>query len=95
MPTGLQLQPGGGTSVVHPGLDRMQGACVVDGTWYVTTSNGRKRNGDLWVGEPGALVRHEGVLPPGPEDLAREPHAPRLWSLTEHPGARWVYAIDI
>lgn len=82
-------------SVVHGGPDRMQGACVVDGTWYVVTSNGPSRNGDLWVGQPGALVRHPGVLPPGPEDLAREPGTRRVWSVSEHPGQRWIYSMEI
>ena len=91
----LQLELDGGVAVVHPGLDRMQGACVVDGTWYVTTSNGSRRNGDLWVGHPPDLVRREGALPPGPEDLAQEPGLRRLWSVSEHPGARWVFALDV
>lgn len=91
----LRLELGGGAGELHPGPDRMQGACVVDGTWYVTTSNGPLRNGDLWVGKPGALVRREGVLPPGPEDLAHEPGSRRLWSVSEHPGQRWVYSIKV
>jgi hypothetical protein len=91
----LRLQLGGGAGELHPGLDRMQGACVVDGTWYVTTSNGPTGNGDLWVGQPGELVRRPGVLPPGPEDLAHEPGSRRLWSVSEHPGKRWVYSIEI
>lgn len=90
----LRAELGGPAPEVHPGLERMQGACAVDGTWFVTTSNGPHRGGDLWVGQPGALVRHPGVLPPGPEDLAREPGTRRLWSVSEHPGARWIYAID-
>ena len=77
-----------------PGIARMQGVCVVDGTWYITTSNGQRRGGDLLVGHPDALVRHEGVLPPGPEDLAHEPGSSRLWSVTEHPGKRWIYVVD-
>lgn len=76
------------------GVERMQGVCIVDGTWFVTTSQGTRRNGDLWVGTPGALVRHRGVLPRGPEDLARQPGTRLLWSVTEQPGARWIYAID-
>jgi hypothetical protein len=76
------------------GLYRMQGVCVVDGTWYITTSNGRGRPGDLWAGTPGELARHKGVLPPGPEDLAREPGTRRLWSASEYPGSRWVFRID-
>lgn len=90
----LRAELGGAAVEVHPGLERMQGACVVDGVWFVTTSNGPVRNGDLWVGQPGELVRHPGVLPPGPEDLAREPGTRRLWSVSEHPGSRWIYAID-
>jgi hypothetical protein len=84
----------GGEPEVHRGPKRMQGACVVDGTWYLTTSNGHD-NGDLWVGHPGAFVRHAGVLPPGPEDLAREPGTRRLWSLAEYPRSRFIYAIDL
>ena len=78
----------------EPGLSRMQGACVVDGTWYVTTSNGEWSRGDLWVGTPGAMTRHRHVLPAGPEDLAADPGAPRLWSLSEWPGRRRVFTID-
>lgn len=91
----VRVDLAGGTSAVHPGLDRMQGVCVVDGTWYITTSNGPRGNGDLWVGQPEALERRAGVLPPGPEDLSHEAGTRRLWSLSEHPGARWVYAVDI
>lgn len=85
---------GDGTVAHEPHVERMQGVCIVDGTWYITTSQGTRRNGDLWVGTPSDLVRHRGVLPRGPEDLAREPGTRRLWSVTEQPGDRWVYAID-
>ena len=91
----LRVELGGSGPELHGGLDRMQGACVVDSIWYVTTSNGPRRNGDLWMGQPAALVQRAGVLPPGPEDLAHEPGARRLWSLSEHPGARWIYSIEI
>ena len=33
-------------------------------------------------------------LPPGPEDIAYWPDTDRLWSQSEHPGARWVFAVD-
>jgi hypothetical protein len=78
----------------EPGIWRMQGVCVVDGTWYLTTSNGPRRGGDLWVGAPGALTRYKSVLPAGPEDLAYEPVTGRLWSLSEWPGRRRVFSID-
>lgn len=79
--------------VHEPRVMRMQGVCVVDGTWYLTTSEGTRRNGDLWIGRPGDLVRHRGALPPGPEDLAREPGTARVWTLTEQPGRRWVFPL--
>ena len=50
--------------------------------------------GDLWTGRPDSLVRHAGVLPPGPEDLALEAGTRMLWSLSEWPRRRWVFALD-
>lgn len=80
-------------AVLVPGLTRMQGATPLDGRWFVTASAG-SADGDLWVGAPGSLVRHAGVLPPGPEDLSLEPGTRVLWSLSEHPRRRWVFSID-
>jgi hypothetical protein len=77
----------------EPGIARMQGAAVIDGTWFVSASNGVKP-GDLWVGAGLSWTRHRGVLPAGPEDLAATPDGHRLWSLCEYPRRRWVYAID-
>lgn len=79
--------------VHEPGIPRMQGATVVDGTWFVSASDGA-RPGDLWVGSGGTWVRHPGVLPPGPEDLTASHDGRRLWSLSEYPRQRWVFAID-
>lgn len=76
------------------GVPRMQGATIVDGTWFVTASAGEGNPGDLWVGRPGALVKHRGVLPTGPEDITAWPGSERLWSLTEWPGRRWVFPVD-
>ncbi len=75
-------------------IPRMQGAVIAGGTWAVTSSNGEDNAGDLWVGTPGEFVRHRGVLPTGPEDITYLPQRHQLWSLTEWPGRRWVYAID-
>jgi len=77
----------------EPGIPRMQGATVVDGTWFVTASHG-SRPGDLWVGSGGTWVRHPTVLPPGPEDLTASHDGRRLWSLSEYPRHRWVFAMD-
>ena len=79
--------------VHEPGIARMQGAALVDGTWFATASHGL-RAGDLWVGSGGAWVRHPGILLPGPEDLAASHDGSRLWSLSEYPRRRWVFALD-
>ena len=81
------------TDVHEPGIPRMQGATVVDGTWFVSASHGT-RPGDLWVGSGGTWVRHPAVLPPGPEDLTASHDGKRLWSLSEYPRGRWVFAMD-
>jgi hypothetical protein len=75
------------------GVAGMQGATVVDGTWFVTTSRGRFRLGSLWVGRPGELVEHRWQLPIGPEDIAYWPSRDQLWSLSEYPGMRFVYGM--
>ncbi|WP_262852768.1 hypothetical protein [Mumia quercus] len=73
---------------------RMQGAAVLDGRWFVTTSQGRGNAGDLLVGAPGGFRRHKGVLPTGCEDITAWPQRRELWSVTEWPQMRWVYAVD-
>ncbi|MEO7721076.1 MAG: hypothetical protein ABIS08_04070 [Pseudolysinimonas sp.] len=86
----------GGNEVIdvhEPGIPRMQGATVVDGTWFVSASDGLAP-GDLWVGSGGTWVRHPAVLPPGPEDLTASHDGTRLWSLSEYPRKRWVFAMD-
>lgn len=75
-----------------PGIPRMQGALADGDTWFVTSGNGHRRNGDLWVGERGGLVRLPGELGSGPEDLTS--WGDELWTLSEFPGRRWVYALD-
>ena len=75
-------------------LESMQGIVVVGGRYYVSASAGRLRRGSLYVGRPGAFREHAGVLPVGPEDLTSWPSTDRLWSLTEYPGRRYVFAMD-
>lgn len=83
------------TDVHDPGISRMQGALVRDGTWFVTASRGDRAGGDLWVGGPQGFVRMPGELAPGPEDLALWPARGQLWTVAEFPGRRWVYALDL
>lgn len=75
------------------GVFAMQGATVVNGTWFLTTSRGRYRLGSIWVGEPGNFREHRHQLPVGPEDITYWPERDQLWSLSEYPGARYVFAM--
>ena len=75
------------------GLGHMQGATIVQGTYYVTASRGRRRLGQLHVGEPGRFRTFPRTLPVGPEDICYWPSTDLLWSLTEHPGRRFVFAM--
>ncbi|MDP3892798.1 hypothetical protein [Nocardioides sp.] len=86
--------------VAHPllldpgGVPGMQGAAVARGRWYVTTSHGPRRPGSVYVGAPGRLRRHRAATPVGPEDVSYWPSTDTLWSATEHPGRRYVFAME-
>jgi hypothetical protein len=75
------------------GVEGMQGAALVEGRWYLSTSAGRYFRGSLYVGHPGELLRRARVLPVGVEDLAYWPSQDELWSLSEYPGRRHVFAM--
>jgi hypothetical protein len=75
------------------GLGHMQGAAVVDDTYYVTVSRGRYRLGTVYVGGPGRFTAFRRALPVGPEDISYWPSTDLLWSLTEYPGRRYVFAM--
>jgi hypothetical protein len=79
--------------LLDDGVPGMQGAAVVDGTWFVTTSRGRFRLGSVWVGRPGRLVQRRRQLPVGPEDITYWPQRDQFWSLSEYPHARYVFAM--
>ena len=74
---------------------RMQGAALHAGTWFATASTGEGNPGDLYAGAPGAWRRHRGVLPTGPEDLAWSRPGEQLWCVSEWPGRRWVFPVDV
>jgi hypothetical protein len=81
-------------SLPTDGAERMQGAVKVRDTWYVAASAGRFLRGTLYVGRPGRLRRHRWLLPVGVEDLAYWPERDEVWSLSEYPGRRYVFAMD-
>ncbi len=76
------------------GVSHMQGVVVVGDRYYVTSSRGQRRNGHLYVGQPGTLSARRSVLPPGPEDVTYWRSRDQLWSLSEYPGARFAFAMD-
>jgi hypothetical protein len=76
------------------GLGHMQGAVVVGDTYYVTASRGPRTPGLLHVGRPGSWHTVRRALPPGPEDITYWPSTDTLWSLSEHPGKRYVFAMQ-
>jgi hypothetical protein len=80
-------------SLDERGLGHMQGAAVVGDTYYVTSSRGRYRLGHLHVGEPGSFRTFQRALPVGPEDISYWPSTDQLWSLSEYPGRRYVFAM--
>lgn len=80
-------------SLDERGLGHMQGAAIVSGTYYVTCSRGPHRLGRMYVGRPGSFRRFPRALPAGPEDISYWPSTDMLWSLTEHPGRRFVFAM--
>ncbi len=75
------------------GLARMQGTAVVDGTYFITSSHGTSY-GSMHVGRPGRFRTKKWATPPGPEDLVYWPDTDLLWSLSEHPGWRWVFGMN-
>jgi hypothetical protein len=75
------------------GVVRAQGAAIARGRWYVTASHGPRMPGSVYVGQPGAFREHRWAAPMGPEDIAWDADTDLLWSVTEHPRRRWVYAM--
>ena len=85
---------GAATAVgVDIGVPSMQGAALVGGRYRLMVSRGRRRPGDLWVGPPGRLRVRSFLAPPGPEDVTYWPAQRLLWSVTEFPGRRWLFAL--
>jgi hypothetical protein len=59
----------------------------------VSRSAGRYQPGSIYVGRPGAFRRFSQATPMGPEDISWWPSTDELWSVTEHPGRRWVFCM--
>lgn len=76
------------------GVGHVQGAAVARGRYYLTVSRGSTTPGSVCAGSPGSFRRHRWAAPIGPEDIAYWPSTDTLWSVTEHPRRRWIYAMN-
>ncbi|WP_139984216.1 hypothetical protein [Nocardioides litoris] len=76
---------------------RMQGAVRARGRLHLSVSEGRLVPGSVWTGTAGDLRHHRWATPMGNEDLACSPAASPaddlLWSVSEHPTARWLFSM--
>ncbi len=90
--TGQMLLTGGrvqATEAHYPGVENMQGGFSWQGHYFLSCSGGDR---GLYIGKPGQAVQKRS-WPNGPEDLTYAPATDNLWSLTEHPGSRYVFAV--
>ncbi|MFG1644210.1 peptidoglycan-binding protein [Amycolatopsis sp. NPDC049252] len=86
-----------GTEAYETGILRVQGTASVRGRFYASTSysTSSAHYGSLSSYTPAqSPVRYENVLPPYPEDLSYWPGRDQLWSQSEDPGSRAVYAMQ-
>ncbi|WP_285664023.1 hypothetical protein [Actinorhabdospora filicis] len=80
-----------------PGLATAQGAVAVGDRFLLSVSDGDgdRDGGELAVWRPGeAPVVGFDVLPQGPESFSYWPSRDRVWSASEPPGRRYVYAFS-
>jgi hypothetical protein len=83
VPTGLE-----------DGVPQTQGALIVGGRRYASVGRGVHWRGSMWTWGPGESAReHRGSLAVGPEDLSYWPRRDEIWSASEEPGRRFVYAV--
>jgi hypothetical protein len=75
------------------GVGQMQGAVVARGRFHLTVSHGPRMPGSVYAGEPGSFRRHKWATPMGPEDIAYWPSTDLLWSVSEYPRRRWIFAM--
>ncbi|KAL2868923.1 uncharacterized protein BJX67DRAFT_29597 [Aspergillus lucknowensis] len=74
---------------------RVQGAFALDGKIIISRSNGGSTGGDMFNWTPGsAATSHIGWFPPGNEDLSYNPVRKEWYTVTEHPGTRYIVGYD-
>jgi hypothetical protein len=79
---------------VEDGVPRTQGVVIVAGRRYASVGRGVYRRGSMWTWRPGeAPYEHRASLAVGPEDVSYWPQRDEIWSASEEPGRRFVYAV--
>jgi hypothetical protein len=79
--------------ITNDGIPGMQGVMAISDQYYVTVSRGKWCPGSMYVGRPGNLRHIPWALPIGPEDITYNNKTGHLWSLSEHPGLRFVVSM--
>lgn len=83
------------SKVFHHGEHRVQGAIEVNGRYFLSQSNGDS-DSDIIGFTPGDKnSKQYRILPPGSEDLTYDNETETLWTLTEHPGERYLVGTPI
>ncbi|SPN96494.1 uncharacterized protein DNG_00022 [Cephalotrichum gorgonifer] len=77
------------------GIDRMQGAVSADGKIYISRSNGASKNGDFFTWTPGGPATITESVTAGPEDMTYDKRSKEVFTVTEHPGNRWIIGTKI
>ena len=83
------------SKVFHHGEHRVQGAITVNGRYFLSQSNGDD-DSDIVGFTPGDKnSKQYRILPSGSEDLTYDNLTETLWTLTEHPGERYLIGTSI
>ncbi|NUN15367.1 MAG: hypothetical protein HUU55_17190 [Myxococcales bacterium] len=92
--TGLLKQVDGrvqAAEAAFPGIDNMQGALSWKDQYFLSCSGNVL---GLYIAKPTQTLAKR-TWPYGPEDLHYAPSSDNLWSLTEHPDQRFVFAVKL
>ncbi|GAB3434048.1 hypothetical protein [Flindersiella endophytica] len=82
-----------GTQAYQVDVTSMQGAVSINNKYLLSTSDGDSNKGDLGEFTPGgSVVMNTDVLAIGPEDFSYWPDRGQVWTASEHPNQRNVYA---
>jgi hypothetical protein len=81
-------------TAVEDGVEAMQGAVVVGGRRYASVGRGVHWRGSMWTwGADEPPREHRASLAVGPEDVSYWAHRDEIWSVSEEPGRRFIYAV--